>query len=1065
MQHIKICAMAAAAALCQAAGAQTVTFDTEDYAKVGVYDTWEKSPFRTGELRGNVKVVDNPDQDGYAGGKVLAVQRSRFGSNTFGARIDLKEPFKLSTKARKVEVMIHRPVEGRVMLIGLGKRRDRAGQSKETEQFWVKSATSVKPNQWQKAVFEFKGSDSVDIHSLVVVPHCESTHDMSGDFAAYIDGIQPYDSKVGEGDYPLNFDHLQTYTREDRGLTGVRLGTKTITASSNIKAGETSSYTDKMAYNFSVKAGETVTPAVNYKGSWMNAYAYVDFGKDGGFSFGINADGTPAQGSDLVAYSHYNGKNSKGAASGGDNLSMPSFTVPAGTQPGFYRMRYKVDWDNINPGGNPGDENGGNFIIANGGGIVDVLLNVHADEVSVTNANRNGMITLADGTPLSGYTAPFGKSIKIKATPSGGFICGGIRIRHGYGLEGDSLVYGTPQYFDILVDKSKISKDGTYTIPSSYVDGDLLIEGLFEEVKEEDEPQETAYYPINFDKDAKRTNSSRWLNGISLGANSAQVADKSLMYHDLTATSFVAKAGQKATPLFDYNSGWMNGYVYIDTDKDGAFNAVMPEADGTNAEGSELMTFSHLSVDGKGINSAGENVDGSVVNPPTFTIPATLADGFYMMRYTVDWDCLEPGGRMTADNDIFTNGGAVADVRLRIMSDGKVAVSATADHGTLRLHDGTPLDGQSVNAGEPFSIMATPDDGYKLESIRLRHGILSGDSIVGGVAQYADHVFPASALSGGMLFVPGNMADGDMVFTAKYVAKEQGEQPEMVWEMIFNDEFNQPDGTFPDPAKWSTTERNPGATWARYIKDDPSVAFIRDNCLVTRCIPNPDISSDNVEMISGAKETQDKFSFTYGKMEVRVKTNHHVGNFPAAWLMPQPPTKGWPSGGEIDVFETIDSQDRAWHTVHSHWTYDLGKTWEPQSSANIATSVTDWHVYGIEWDANEIKWFIDGNQTFSYAKSSDSNALANGQWPFDAPFYIILNQSVGNGVWAQWADTGHTYETLFDWVRVYQKVEATGISSVKAGAVDGNIYDLSGRRVEKPAHGVYVKNGRKFVVK
>ena len=87
-----------------AASAQTITFETTDYKSLGVYDTWEASPFRTGKLKGNYAVVDNhlaavEDMLGYAPNpskKILAVQRSRFGSNTFGVRIDLNKPFELT---------------------------------------------------------------------------------------------------------------------------------------------------------------------------------------------------------------------------------------------------------------------------------------------------------------------------------------------------------------------------------------------------------------------------------------------------------------------------------------------------------------------------------------------------------------------------------------------------------------------------------------------------------------------------------------------------------------------------------------------------------------------------------------------------------------------------------------------------------------------------------------------------------------------------------------------------------------------------------------------------------
>lgn len=170
--------------------AQTVTFDKNDYLSLGVYDTWEDSPFRTGSLEGNCRVAKNPYRNADNNSRyVLGVQRSRYGSNTFGARIDLKEPFALTSDVQYIHVMLHKPKAGRVMLIGLGKRREREGQSRKTEQFWVFSETAVTTGRWNDVVFPIKGHNGIDIYSLVVVPDCESTHHLAADFVCYIDNI------------------------------------------------------------------------------------------------------------------------------------------------------------------------------------------------------------------------------------------------------------------------------------------------------------------------------------------------------------------------------------------------------------------------------------------------------------------------------------------------------------------------------------------------------------------------------------------------------------------------------------------------------------------------------------------------------------------------------------------------------------------------------------------------------------------------------------------------------------------------------------------------------------
>lgn len=179
-----------------AATAQNVTFETQDYKAIGVYDTWQQSPFRTGQLQGNVAVTANPLVKGNESAKVLGFQRSRFASNVFGARIDLTTPFALSPSGKYVHVMINRPMTGRVMLVGLGKRRDRAGQSNEAEQFWVFSTTEVPAGEWADAVFPIKSASGVDVYSLVVVPHAESTHNMKEDALVYIDDIVVDDSSA-----------------------------------------------------------------------------------------------------------------------------------------------------------------------------------------------------------------------------------------------------------------------------------------------------------------------------------------------------------------------------------------------------------------------------------------------------------------------------------------------------------------------------------------------------------------------------------------------------------------------------------------------------------------------------------------------------------------------------------------------------------------------------------------------------------------------------------------------------------------------------------------------------
>ena len=180
--------------------AQTsISFDAEDFSGIRIYDSWEESPFRTGCLEGNAAVISNflCDETNPSSG-ILAVQRSRYGSNTFGVSVGLKETFELTPQAKYVNLMVHRPYGGRVMVIGLGKRRDRKTQPETTEQFWAMSRTDIPADSWQWLSLPVKGNGGIDIYSLVVVPDCESSHGYAEDAVCYIDNISVTDVPMGE---------------------------------------------------------------------------------------------------------------------------------------------------------------------------------------------------------------------------------------------------------------------------------------------------------------------------------------------------------------------------------------------------------------------------------------------------------------------------------------------------------------------------------------------------------------------------------------------------------------------------------------------------------------------------------------------------------------------------------------------------------------------------------------------------------------------------------------------------------------------------------------------------
>ena len=186
--------------------------------------------------------------------------------------------------------------------------------------------------------------------------------------------------------YTVNFDKTAYHSRNDRVLSSFSLQqTGKDKQTVNVFASR-AAYEDHTSSVFNVEAGSELTASFNYSGQWMNGYIYIDRDNDGEFSY---KEGQWDQaGTDLVAYSFYttlanpkvndgNGYNSTGASVSGDdrsNVNPPSFTAP--TEPGTYRIRFKIDWNCILPGGS-------NDILSDGGGVWDATLKVVAAEPTV----------------------------------------------------------------------------------------------------------------------------------------------------------------------------------------------------------------------------------------------------------------------------------------------------------------------------------------------------------------------------------------------------------------------------------------------------------------------------------------------------------------------------------------------------------------------------------------------------------------------------------------------------------------------------------------------------------
>ena len=249
------------------------------------------------------------------------------------------------------------------------------------------------------------------------------------------------------------------------------------------------------------------------------------------------------------------------------------------------------------------------------------------------------------------------------------------------------------------------------------------------------------------------------------------------------------------------------------------------------------------------------------------------------------------------------------------------------------------------------------------------------------------------------------------------------------WTLVWSDEFNGPDGSRPDAAKWKFEIGGDG--WGnhelQYYTNRPKNSFILGGNLVIQSLKERFTGSDHItrEYTSARMTTQGLFEQAYGRFEARVKIPRGQGMWPAFWLIGNDFGKiGWPACGEIDVMENIGKEPSTMHGSMHGPGYsgdgDFTSVYKLPGGVNFSDG---FHVFAIEWEPGIVRFFVDREL---YATFTPSRLPAGMKWVFDHPFYIILNVAVG-GEWPGPPDstTAFPEAMLVDFVRVYKAQNAS----------------------------------------
>jgi beta-glucanase (GH16 family) len=178
---------------------------------------------------------------------------------------------------------------------------------------------------------------------------------------------------------------------------------------------------------------------------------------------------------------------------------------------------------------------------------------------------------------------------------------------------------------------------------------------------------------------------------------------------------------------------------------------------------------------------------------------------------------------------------------------------------------------------------------------------------------------------------------------------------------------------------------------------------------------------------SALLETRATASWRYGRLEARIKLPGSPGFVPAFWLLPDEGMYGWwPYSGEIDIMEYPTTQGGTiYGTVHNQAHSSFTGTAPLGATLPVPDAETAFHTYAIEWSPEQIDFFVDQNKYFTVTNDHTGHAA----WPFDRPFYVILNLAVGGG-WVGAPTQSSVFPATMevDYVRVYQTLGEIGIA-------------------------------------
>ncbi|WP_372745826.1 glycerophosphodiester phosphodiesterase family protein [Lutibacter sp.] len=242
------------------------------------------------------------------------------------------------------------------------------------------------------------------------------------------------------------------------------------------------------------------------------------------------------------------------------------------------------------------------------------------------------------------------------------------------------------------------------------------------------------------------------------------------------------------------------------------------------------------------------------------------------------------------------------------------------------------------------------------------------------------------------------------------------------YNLIWYDEFEY--SGLPNNEKWDYAVGGSGYgnnEKQYYLKNSLENSIVKDGKLHIIALKK---DYENNNYTSARLTTYGKFSLQYGKVEVMAKLPEGKGTWPAIWMLPESLRKKeetWPLSGEIDIMEHVGKDQNVIHTslhteLYNHWKKNQYTKFEKVE--NVSNS---FNLYGMEWTTESIKFYINNVLFYEAFKGENGKVVTNEGWPFDKPYFLILNLAIGGNWGGTVDDSIFPVAMEVDYVRIYQK--------------------------------------------